>query len=199
MFRGAARKRRRWPATHITQWLFNICAYVRRRRPRSKECNSGQNRAWTKDGRDIKLLQKHVKPPGLVVPKTSSRMTSESLPGPPKGPVAPRGRLLAVSILPVKAPKTPQEGRRPFGIPRGTKFAPFGPPGHRCVTPPPASPFRTQVRPYCAYSFLDIVFRSLLAARAFRILNASDVSRFVRPQLRTGDLPARETRKPLKS
>ena len=43
----------------------------------------------------------------------------------------------------------------------------------------------------CAYIILDFVFRSLLAARAFRNLNASDVSRIVRPQMREGHLPAR--------
>ena len=71
--------------------------------------------------------------------------------------------------------------------PRGTKFDPrwllFGPPGIDLSPFPPASPFRTQVKPYCAYMLLDIVFRSLLAARAFRNLHGSDVSRIVRPRV----------------
>ena len=40
---AGARKRRIWLATHKNQWIFNIFAFVRRRRPRSKEGNRGEN------------------------------------------------------------------------------------------------------------------------------------------------------------
>ena len=144
--------------------------------------------------------------------KTSKKSFKNDL----REPLSPGGK-----IDQKRAQDAPGGLQKPVWDPQGAKFDPrggakfdprsffFWTPGRRFLQPP-ASHFRTQVGlcllycrelarraiqfagPKCTYIFLDIVFRSLLAARAVRNLNASDISRIVRPSTRKRDSEALE-------